>query len=140
MKCEDVMKKVVESVSPEDTVLAAARRMRDEHVGFLPVCGDSREILGTVTDRDIAIRIVAEGRAGTTLIREIMSRDVIACSPNDSVKRAEQLMSQHQKSRIVCADDGGRLVGVISLSDIAQQDTGHAARVLRNVTLREARA
>lgn len=68
-----------------------------------------------------------------------MSHEVVACSPYDSIKRAEQLMSEQQKSRIMCTDEGGQLVGVISLSDIAQQDTGHAVRVLRNVTLREAR-
>ena len=139
MKCEDVMKTVVECVSPEDTVLEAAQRMRDQQVGFLPVCGESKEVLGTVTDRDIAVRLVAEGRPGTTPIAEIMSHEVVACSPYDSIKRAEQLMSEQQKSRIMCTDEGGQLVGVISLSDIAQQDTGHAVRVLRNVTLREAR-
>jgi CBS domain-containing protein len=140
MKCEDVMKTVVECVTPEDTVLEAAQRMRDQGVGFLPVCSDAKEILGTVTDRDIALRLVAEGRPGTTPIGEIMSRDIVACSPNDSIKRAEQLMSEQQKSRIMCADEDGCLVGVISLSDIAQQDAGHASRVLRNVTLREVRA
>jgi CBS domain-containing protein len=139
MKCEDVMKTVVECVSPEDTVLEAAQRMRDQHVGFLPVCGESKEILGTLTDRDIAIRLVADGRPGTTPVAEVMSREIVACRADDSIKRAEQLMSEQLKSRIMCADDDGHLVGVISLSDIAQQDTGHAVKVLRRLTLREAR-
>ena len=140
MKCEDVMKTVVECVSPEDTALEAAQRMRDQHVGFLPVCGESKEILGTLTDRDIAVRLVADGRPGTTPVGEIMSHEIVACSPTDSIKRAEQLMSEQQKSRVMCADDEGHLVGVISLSDIAQQDTGHAVKVLRKLTLREVRA
>jgi CBS domain-containing protein len=139
MKCEDVMKTVVECVSPEDTALEAAQRMRDERLGFLPVCGSTKEILGTITDRDIAVRLVAEGRPSTTPVEEIMSHEIVACSPTDSIKRAEQLMSDQQKSRIMCADEGGHLVGVISLSDIAQQDTGHAVKVLRKLTLREAR-
>src|SRR2546426_5139186 len=94
MTCEEVMKRIVECVSPEDTVLAAAQRMRSEGVGFLPVCAQSREILGAITDRDIAIRLVAAGLPATTEVREIMTRDIVACRPGDSVRRAEQLMSE----------------------------------------------
>lgn len=139
MTCEELMKKMVECIAPDDTVFHAAQRMRSEGIGFLPVCGESREILGAITDRDLALRIVAEGRPAMTPVHEVMSTEVVACNASDSVKRAEQLMSEHRKSRIMCTDDDGRLVGVISLSDMAQQDTGHATRVLRKVTSREAR-
>lgn len=140
MKCEEVMKKIVECISPETPAVTAAQRMRSEGVGFLPICRESKEVLGVITDRDIAIRLVAQELPPTTPVRDIMTLEVVACSPEDSVRRAEELMSAHRKSRILCIDDQRRVVGVISLSDIAQQDTGHAARVLRNVTLREVRA
>jgi CBS domain-containing protein len=69
-----------------------------------------------------------------------MSRDVVACSPEDDVRRALELMSQHRKSRILCTNDDGVLVGVISLSDLAQQVGKDAAGTLRDVSSREARA
>ena len=68
MKCEEVMKSDVTCVSPQDTAEEAACRMRDENVGFLPVCDESRMVLGTITDRDIAIRVVAGKRAGSTSV------------------------------------------------------------------------
>lgn len=140
MRCEEVMKKIVECISPETTAATAAQRMRSEGIGFLPICSPAKEVLGVITDRDIAIRLVAKELPTTTPVRAIMTPEVVACSPDDSVRRAEQLMSDHRKSRVLCIDAEGRLAGVISLSDIAQEDTGHAARVLRNITLREAHA
>lgn len=141
MRCEVIMKKNIECVSPQDTAMTAARRMRDENIGFLPVCDQSRAVLGTVTDRDIAIRLVADDQPGNTPVTDIMTREVIACRPEDDVEEAEKLMARHHKSRIMCVDDGGRLVGVLSLSDIAQYDrTGRATETLRNITEREARA
>lgn len=141
MRCDEIMKRDVECVSPQDTVQAAARRMRDENVGFLPVCDSSKKVLGTVTDRDLAIRILADARAATTPINDAMSREVIACRPEDDLRKAEELMSKNHKSRIMCLDNNGRIVGVISLSDIAQrEDDGRAAETMRAVSEREVRA
>jgi CBS domain-containing protein len=141
MRCEEVMKKDVQCVSPQDMVQAAARRMRDENVGFLPVCDRSRKVLGVVTDRDLAIRILAEGKSASTRVEEVMSREVVACHPEDDLRRAEELMMTNHVSRMICVDGDGRRVGVISLSDIAQQeDAGHAARTMRGVSEREATA
>ena len=140
MRCEEIMKRDVECVEPTEPVQAAARRMRDANVGFLPVCDSSRSVLGTITDRDIAIRIVAEGRPPTTAAADVMTREVIACRPGDDVTRAEQLMGKHQKSRIICTDENGRLIGVISLSDIAQvEEASRASQTMKQVTKREAR-
>jgi len=141
MHCEQIMKTNVECVTEQDTVQTAARKMRDQNVGFLPVCGDGKKVIGTITDRDIAIRASAEDRsASSTRIGSVMTKEVVACRPQDDVKQAEQLMSEHHKSRILCVDDTGKLVGVISLSDIAQHQTGDAGQTLKNVTSREARA
>lgn len=137
MLCEDIMKIEVERVSPVDTIEDAARKMRDENVGFLPVCDESKHVVGTITDRDIAIRAVADSLPGTTPVEEVMTGEVVACSPQDSIEIALQLMAENHKSRIMCVDEEGRLVGVISLSDIAQL-VGDASETLRQVSDREA--
>lgn len=138
MRCEEIMKRDVDCVSPRDTVEDAAARMRDENIGFLPVCDQSRKVLGTLTDRDIVIRLVAAKKPASTFVEEILTKEVIACRPEDTVRDAEKAMAKNHKSRIMCVDDGGRLVGVISLSDIAQHDrAGRAADTLRGVSERE---
>ena len=141
MRCEEIMKRDVECVSPRESVEDAARRMRDENVGFLPVCDQSRKVLGTLTDRDIVVRVVATKKPGSLLVEDIMTREIVACRPQDDIQKAEQLMAQKHKSRIMCLDDGGRLVGVTSLSDIAQHEDGaRALETFRQISEREVRA
>jgi CBS domain-containing protein len=140
MRCEEIMKRDVQYVQPTDPVQAAARRMREANVGFLPVCDSSRKVLGAITDRDIALRIVAEGRPPTTAIGDVMTREVVACAAGDDVRRAEDLMGKQHKSRMIVADEEWRLLGVISLSDIAQVEDGpRASQTMKEVTEREAR-
>jgi CBS domain-containing protein len=141
MRCEELMKRDVESVSPNDTVQTAAKRMRDEEIGFLPVCSPSKKVLGTVTDRDLTIRVLADGRAATTSIADVFTHEVVSCRPDDDLRKAEGLMAEHHKSRIMCVDDDDCLAGIISLSDIAQAESGkRASETLRAVSEREARA
>ena len=140
MLCEEIMKTDPECASPVDPIEDAARLMRDANVGFLPVCDESRQVLGTLTDRDIAIRAVAESLPPTTPVEDVMSSEVVACSPKDEIEMALQLMGEYRKSRIMCLDEDGRLAGVISLSDIAQLEQGSASDTLRQVTDREARS
>jgi len=104
------------------------------------VCDQALQVVGVITDRDIAIRVVASGRPGSTAIRDVMTNEVVACKPGDDVSKAERMMGAHQKSRIMCIDDDGKLVGVISLSDIAQrEDSEQAAETMKQVSQREAR-
>src|ERR1043166_8836572 len=128
---------------PQDERQHSARS--DAHAraerGFPAVCDDTHRVLGTVTDRDLVVRALADGAAPTTSVERAMTVDVVACRPEDAVAFAEKMMSDKKKSRIMCIDDGGILRGVISLSDIAQADGSRAAgRVLSNVTTREARS
>jgi CBS domain-containing protein len=140
MRCEEIMKRDLECVSPRDTVEDAASRMRDENIGFLPVCDQSKKVLGTLTDRDIAVRLVAGKKSGSTLVEDIMTREVIACRPQDDLRKAETLMAENHKSRIMCIDADGSLVGVISLSDLAQHERGaRASETLQQVSEREAK-
>ena len=139
MLCEEFMKRDVEFVSPRDTVEDAAGRMRDLNIGFLPVCDQSNKVVGTLTDRDIAIRLVAERRHGEAFVEEVMTREVVACNPKDDIQKAHQLMAKHHKSRIMCIDREGSLVGVISLSDIAQRTKdAQVIETLQRVSEREA--
>jgi CBS domain-containing protein len=141
MRCEEVMKKDVECLSPPDTVQAAARRMREANVGFLPACDRSKKVLGVVTDRDLAIRVLAEGKPAGTRVEDVMTHEVIACRPEDDLRKAEELMMKNHVSRMLCVDAEGHLVGVISLSDIAQrEESGRAAKTMRGVSEREASA
>jgi CBS-domain-containing membrane protein len=139
MKCEDIMKTELECVSADTSIQAAARKMRDQNIGFLPVCDEGMRVSGTITDRDLAIRAVAEGRAAGTPVGSVMSIDVIACRPEDPLSYARELMAQHHKSRIMCLDRNGRLAGVISLSDVAQLDEVAGLETLRRVSSREVR-
>lgn len=140
MRCDEIMKRNVECISPDETAASAAQRMRDENVGFLPVCQQGR-VLGTLTDRDIAVRLVAANQPPSTRVTDIMSREAVYCRPQDDIKVAQRLMAENHKSRIMVVDENGKLVGVISLSDIAQHDrSGQASETLRGVSSREARA
>jgi CBS domain-containing protein len=139
MLCQDIMKTDVECVSPQTPVRDAARKMRDQNVGFLPVCDPAMRPVGTLTDRDIAIRLVAEDQPATTPVDRIASRDVIACRPEDDLDYARELMAQKQISRIMCINRSGRIEGVISLSDIVECDDIAGALTLREVSGREAR-
>jgi CBS domain-containing protein len=140
MQCSTLMKADVECCQLGDTVEYAARRMAERNIGFLPVCDERGEVVGTLTDRDIVLRVVAEGLdASATSIRDVCTRDVIACALDDDLVVAEALMSKHKKSRIMCLDDGQRLAGVISLSDVARVETGaRSSALLRSVAQREA--
>ena len=139
MRCEDVMKRDVHTVMADDSAATAAAKMRSCDCGFLPVIDERDNVLGVVTDRDLVLRVMAMGKASSTCIKEVMSRDVIACHPGDDLAQAEKLMSGYRKSRIVCMDDKGRLAGIISLSDIAQvEDERRAGKTIRKITEREA--
>ena len=141
MRCQEIMKKPVVCCQETESVQAAALKMRDGNIGFLPVCAAEGRVVGILTDRDIALRLCAEGLdARTTPIGQIMTRRIIACRPGDDVRLVEGLMARNQKSRILIVDEAARPVGVISLSDIARHDRVFAGETMRQVSSREIRA
>jgi CBS domain-containing protein len=141
MRCQDVMTKNVTVCCEDDTAEWCAQLMRDRKVGFVPVVDADGRVSGLVTDRDLALRLVAEGRASATPLSTIMTRDVRICRPEDDLEVAEQRMAALRKSRLVVVDDFGRCLGVISLADVAQTDSrSHAGDVLYAVTQREAKS
>ena len=117
-KISEVMSSDVQTISPDATIEEAAQEMRDGDFGLVPVAEDE-ELLGVITDRDIAIRAVAEGRDPSTPVREIMSEEVVWASEDDSVEDAARIMSDHQIRRLPVVDAEQHLVGIVSLGDFA---------------------
>lgn len=118
MRVDEVMSSAT-CCGPDDTVEHCARVMKEENIGFVPVCDDQRRTLGAITDRDIAIRVVAEGKSSSESVRGFMTRGAVSCRVGDDVAAAEQLMRDQQVSRVMVCDTAGRLQGVISLQDLA---------------------
>jgi CBS domain-containing protein len=141
MLCRDLMKTEVECVSPKTTVQEAATLMKEANIGFLPVCEDGTlDVLGTITDRDIVIRVVAAGESLSQPIQRFISRRVVAARSTDTLEDAQDLMAQEKVSRILCISPRDELEGIISLSDIAQVEEGRrASATLQSISEREAR-
>jgi len=121
-KCRDVMTKDPVCCLGNDSVNLAADLMRKHDVGILPVVLSqaNKTLIGIVTDRDLALRVVAEGRDPVKwTVEQIMTRPVVVCSPDDNYQKAIHLMERHQLRRIPQVDNSGRVVGMIAQADIA---------------------
>ena len=121
-KCSDVMTDNPVYALPDDTVDKVAQLMKKEDIGPVPVVDDeqNKRLVGIVTDRDLALKVVAEGRdPQTTKVEEVMTRKLITCRPDDDVESAMKAMAQYQLRRIPVVDDANRLVGIISQADVA---------------------
>jgi CBS domain-containing protein len=108
------------SIDADQPVAYAAKMMRDEDVGLAPIVEGDR-LVGTVTDRDIAIRVVAEGKdPESTKVMEIASTDLVTVDPQQELDEALRLMAQHQVRRLPVVEEDGRLVGVVAQADVAR--------------------
>jgi len=116
------------SIDTDKTVAYAAKMMRDEDVGIAPIIEGDR-LVGVLTDRDIAVRVVAEGGdSEQTKVTDVMSRDLVTLDPDQDLDEALRLMARHQVRRLPVVEEDGRLVGVVAQADVAQhagdQQTG----------------
>lgn len=117
----EIMTSKVCAIDADKPVAYAAKMMRDEDVGLAPIV-ESDRLVGTLTDRDIAIRVVAEGRdPESTLVREVASTDLVTVDPQQGLDEALRLMAEHQVRRLPVVEEDGRLVGVLAQADIARQ-------------------
>ena len=121
MKINEVMSRDVEVANPQDTIQSVAQRMAKGDFGFMPVC-DGQRLQGTVTDRDLTVRALAEGKSFDTPVAEVMSRDVHWLREGEDVKTALEFM-------------GDRLVGVVALGDLARTGKDrHAGDALQDIS------
>ena len=139
MRVQEVMTRNPKYVTPDTPARDAARIMKEEDVGVVPVVerNDNRRLVGVVTDRDIALRVVAEGRDGNTPISQIMSAQRLATStPDEDLDDVMDKMASEKVRRIPVVDDGGSLVGIVSQADVvrkARNDT-KAERTIERIS------
>jgi CBS domain-containing protein len=123
------------AIDAEKPVAYAAKMMKAEDVGLAPIVEGDR-LVGTVTDRDIVTRVIAEGRdPGSTSVREIASTNLVTIDPQQGLDEALSLMAEHQVRRIPVVEEDGRLVGVVAQADVAEHaDSSATGRMVEEIS------
>jgi CBS domain-containing protein len=134
-KTKDVMTRQVDVISPEASIAEAALRMRTGDFGLLPV-GENDRMIGAISDRDIVVRAVAQGKSPDTQVREVMSEGILWAYDDDSVEDAVKIMSKHQVRRLPIINHDKRLVGIVALGDLAvnKAERQPAAKALAEIS------
>jgi len=118
MRCREIMTKTVRTAARDMSLSEAAALMRDGDMGAVPVVDDGK-LVGIVTDRDIVIRAVAEGKDAATHVGDVMTTELFTVTPDDFVFEAIRLMGDKQIRRVPVIDNNGALVGIIAIADVA---------------------
>ena len=121
MKVSQIMTRDVRLLSPDQTIREAASLMADVDVGSLPV-GDNDRLVGIITDRDIVIRAVAQGKSADTKVADVMSKEMLYCFDTDETDAVARNMGKAQVRRLPVVNSDKRLVGIVSLGDLARND------------------
>jgi len=130
----DIMTRSIATVQRDETLQAAARRMQEMDVGSLPVL-DGKAVAGVVTDRDIAVRGVAEGMIPQeSLVADVMTAEVRFCRADDTVEQAMAEMGDLQVRRLPVLDAKNEIVGIVSLGDLATRQSAHTDETLREIS------
>ena len=134
-RIREVMTSNPATVESSSTVVEAARIMKQEDAGVVPVTENGR-LTGMVTDRDIAIRVVAEGMdPQSTVIREVASKDLVTIDPDQDLDEALRLMAKHKVRRLPVVEEDGRLVGVLAQADVAREgDDTQTGQVVQEIS------
>jgi CBS domain-containing protein len=140
MKLSEIMTRDVVVMQPDDSLQSAAKKMRDRNIGFLPVC-DGEELIGVISDRDITIRALADGMDVNIMLgRDLMTVPAIYAFDDQDISEAAKIMEENQIRRlVVLSRDDKRLVGVVSLGDLARHEPAdRSGQVLQKVSEPEA--
>jgi CBS domain-containing protein len=133
-KVQDLMTKNPRTVTADATIAEAAKLMRDEDAGVVPIV-EGDQLVGVITDRDIAIRAVAEGKDGQTKVRDIASQDLVTIDPQQDLDEALRLMAQHQVRRLPVVEEDGKLVGIVAQADVAKAgDDARTGEVVEQIS------
>ena len=119
---KELMSRDVKVIDPDMSIVEAAKKMRDGDFGMLPV-GEDDHMIGTISDRDIVIRAVAEGKDTNTKVRDVMSEGIAWAYEDDTVEQAARIMSARQVRRLPVLDRNKRLVGIVALGDFAVESS-----------------
>jgi len=131
MKIRDVMTRTAHLTSPDDTLRHAAQMMKECDCGVLPVA-DGDRLIGMITDRDIAVRGIADGKGPDARVRDAMTDEVMYCFEDEDIQHICQNMAEVQERRLPVVNRDKRLVGIVSLSDLAKKEA-NAAKALRGI-------
>ena len=124
MRCEEIMTKNPITVTLDAAVQEVARKMAERDVGFIPIVDEQGCAIGTVTDRDIVIRVVAKGLdVKSAKLRDFGGNQVACCRPGDDLAKARELMQRQKVQRVLVCDEKNKPVGVISLQDLTQSES-----------------
>jgi CBS domain-containing protein len=137
MTCAEVMTPSPTCCTPQHTAIEAAEVMQREDVGLVPIVSDDgKKLIGVITDRDIAIKVVAGGHdPRSTAVTEVMSTDLVTCLPQESVEAVMELMATKQVRRIPIVDRDGSIVGIVAQADVATrianpEETGQVVQAI----------
>lgn len=133
MKVSECMSPEVEIASPDDPIRDVARTMREIDAGSMPV-GENDRLVGIITDRDIAIRAVADGLGPDTSVRQVMSTDIRWCYEDEEIEDVSEQMGEYKIRRLPVLNRDKRLVGIISLGDVSLSDGVSSGRALHEIS------
>ena len=126
---------------PDASVQEAAKLMKDNSVGAIPVVNDAGEPVGIVTDRDICCGVVAQGKGTDTRVSDVMSKDVLTAAPDEDVESCCNKMEEKQVRRTVVTDDAGKCCGIVAQADVAREADGkETAELVQKVSRAEKRS
>lgn len=135
VRCRDIMTSTVKTATRDDTLKDVAALMRDGDMGSVPVV-EGGKLVGIVTDRDIVVRSIADGKDASTSIAEAMTTDIFSVKPDDFAFEAVRLMGDKQVRRVPVVDDDGNLAGIIAMADVAleMEDEREIAETLEEIS------
>lgn len=136
MKVKECMCDEVCCLTPDNTIKDCAKLMCDNHIGCVPVCNSENNVVGLVTDRDVILRSIACDKDANTKVSDIMTCKVCCCKPEENVSEAEKLMSEYQIRRLPVVDENNKIIGIITLGDLASNkevNTQEVCDTLENI-------